>query len=174
MGTPLREIIEEHAGGMRAGKAFKACLPGGASTRFLPARHLDVEMDFDALRAIGHRLGTGGVIVFSQDVCLVAATLNLVEFFARESCGLCTPCREGLPFIRELLRRIEGGEGRADFVPLLRRMSEQMAKSYCAFAPGAAEPVLGLLDDFVDEVHEHIARRRCPFPKHAEGGDDHA
>jgi len=163
MGTPLREIIEEHAGGLLAGSEFKTCLPGGASTCFLGKEYYDVEMDFEGLKKCRNRLGTGAVIVFDQKTCLVGATLNLIEFFVRESCGWCTPCREALPFIRDLLWRIETGEGREEFIPMLRRMSQHTWKSYCAFAPGATMPVTSLLDYFLDEVNEHISQRKCPF-----------
>jgi NADH-quinone oxidoreductase subunit F len=162
-GTTLREIVEVHAGGMQPGYEFKACLPGGASTRFLPREHLDVPMAFEPLKEIGHRLGTGAIIVFDHRTCLVAATLNLIEFFARESCGWCTPCRDGLPFIRDLLSRLEAGEGEEEFLPMLRRMSEHLWNSYCAFAPGAVSPVESLLTYFEPEVREHLERRRCPF-----------
>jgi len=163
MGTPLREIIEEHAGGLLVGSEFKTCLPGGASTCFLGKEYYDVEMDFEGLKKCRNRLGTGAVIVFDQKTCLVGATLNLIEFFVRESCGWCTPCREALPFIRDLLWRIETGEGREEFIPMLRRMSQHTWKSYCAFAPGATMPVTSLLDYFLDEVNEHISQRKCPF-----------
>ena len=95
-------------------------MPGGASTAFMPAKYYDVEMDFEALEKVGHRLGTAAIMVFDQKTCLVAATLNLIEYFARESCGYCTPCREGLPFIRDLLWRLEAGEGREEFIPMLQ------------------------------------------------------
>jgi NADH-quinone oxidoreductase subunit F len=163
LGVRLSEIIEEHAGGMPQGSEYKACLPGGASTRYLPRQFYDIEMDFEAMHKVGHRLGTGAVMVFDQKTCLVAATLNLMEFFARESCGWCTPCREGLPFIRDILRRIESGEGREEFVPMLERMSKHLWNSYCAFAPGAASPVESLLTYFGDEVEEHIKQKGCPF-----------
>lgn len=164
-GTSLREIIEDHAGGMLPGFEFKTCLPGGASTRYLPKGFYDVAMDFESLAKIGagHRFGTGAIMVFDQQTCLVAATLNLLEFFSRESCGFCTPCREGLPYIQDLLWRIENGEGREDFIPLLKSMSGWMDKAYCAFAPGAATPVLGLIEDFEEEVREHISQKKCPF-----------
>jgi NADH-quinone oxidoreductase subunit F len=164
-GTPLREIIEEHAGGLPAGSDYKTCLPGGASTRYLPKKYYDIEMDFESLGKIGpgHRMGTGAIVVFDHKTCLVNATLNLIGFFARESCGWCTPCREGLPFIRDLLWRIEYGEGKEEYISMIRRMSGHMRKAYCAFAPGATATVDGLLEDFVDEVHVHIARKRCPF-----------
>ena len=97
MGTSLREIIFEHAGGMKKGREFKACQPGGASTKLMPAKHLDVDMDFESLAKIGHRLGTGAIIVFDQGACLVSACLNLLTFFARESCGWCTPAGRACP-----------------------------------------------------------------------------
>jgi NADH-quinone oxidoreductase subunit F len=165
MGVRLREVIEEHAGGMPQDSEFKACLPGGASTRYLPKEFYDIELDFEAMRKVGHRLGTGAIMVFDQKTCLVAATLNLIDFFARESCGWCTPCREGLPYIRDILGRIEGGEGRAEFVPMLQQMSKHLWSSYCAFAPGAVSPVESLITYFGDEVHEHIEQKGCPFRK---------
>lgn len=167
-GTPLREIIFQHAGGMKDGRAFKACLPGGASSRYLVAEELDLAMDFESLQRAGRRLGTAAVIVFDERACLLAATLNLIEFFARESCGWCTPCREGLPYMRYLLGEIEAGRGREEYIPLLKRMARQMDHTYCAFAPGAAAPVESLLTYFEDEVREHILRGRCPLP--ADGG----
>ena len=157
------QIIEESAGGLPAGLEFKACLPGGASTRYLTKEHYDVEMGFDTLQAVGNRLGTAAIMVFDHKTCLVAATLNLIQFFARESCGWCTPCREGLPYIRDLLWRIEHGEGREEFIPMIRDMCKYSWNSYCALAPGATSPVESLLTCFEDEVREHISQRKCPF-----------
>ncbi|MFO7496135.1 MAG: NADH-ubiquinone oxidoreductase-F iron-sulfur binding region domain-containing protein [Desulfobacterales bacterium] len=163
MGVPLREIIETHAGGMLPGSTFKACLPGGASTRFMPREFYEIPMDFESLQQAGHRLGTGAIMVFDHKTCLVAATLNLITFFARESCGWCTPCREGLPYIRDLLARIEDGRGEPEFIPMLQRMGEHLWRSYCAFAPGAASPLESLLTYFEDEVQAHIRLGRCPL-----------
>ncbi len=163
MGVRLRGIIEESAGGLPAGSEFKACLPGGASTRYLTKEHDNVEMDFDTLAAVGHRLGTAAIMVFDHKTCLVGVTLNLMQFFARESCGWCTPCREGLPYIRDLLWRIEHGEGREEFIPMIRDMCKNSWNSYCALAPGAASPVESLLTCFEDEVREHIRQRKCPY-----------
>jgi NADH-quinone oxidoreductase subunit F len=163
IGVRLSEIIEVHAGGMLAGSEYKACLPGGASTGFLPREYYDIEMDFDPLRNIGNRLGTGAIMVFDHKTCLVGATVNLIEFFARESCGWCTPCREGLPYILDLLKRIEHGDGEPAFIPMLGRMSKYLWNSYCAFAPGAVAPVESLLKHFADEIQEHIQQRKCPF-----------
>jgi NADH-quinone oxidoreductase subunit F len=163
MGTRLSEIIEDSAGGMPPGSELKAFLPGGASTALLPKKFYDVVMDFESLKGVGHRLGTGAIIVFDQKTCLVGATMNLMEYFARESCGFCTPCREGLPYIRDLLGRIDDGEGEEEFVAILRQMVTHMPKSYCAFAQGAVEPLSGLLEFFEGEILEHISQRKCPF-----------
>ncbi len=163
MGIKLSEIIEEYAGGMKPGSEFKACLPGGASTRFLPASLYDINMDFGSLSKAGHRLGTAALMVFDQNTCLVKATLNLIDFFVRESCGWCTPCREGLPYVRDLLWRIENGEGESWFIDKLDVMCRHMYKAYCAFAAGAASPVQGLVADFRDELTAHIEGGRCPF-----------
>ena len=163
IGVGLSEIIEAYAGGMQPGSEFKACLPGGASTGFLPRQYYDIEMDFDALRDVGNRLGTGAIMVFDQKTCLVAATVNLIEFFARESCGWCTPCREGLPYILDLLKRIERGDGEPAYIPMLESMCKHLWSAYCAFAPGAVAPVESLLEHFEKEIQEHISQKKCPF-----------
>ena len=163
MGVRLSEIIEAFAGGMLAGSEYKACLPGGASTGFLPKEHYDIEMDFEPLKSVGNRLGTGAIMVFDHKTCLVGATLNLTEFFVRESCGWCTPCREGLPYIRDLLLRLENGDGHKEFIPLLEEMGKHLWSSYCAFAPGAVAPLQSLLMHFREEVEEHIRQKKCPF-----------
>jgi NADH-quinone oxidoreductase subunit F len=163
MGIPFREILEEVAGGMSPGSELKAFIPGGASTAFLPVKFIDVAMDYDGLKEIGHRIGTGAIMVFDHHTCIVGATLNLMEYFARESCGFCTPCREGFPYIRDLLWRIEKGEGKEEYIAMLQEMGGHMDKAYCAFAPGAAEPLLSMLKYFEDEIREHISQRQCPF-----------
>ncbi len=163
MGTRLSEIIEGSAGGMLPSTEFKSFLPGGASTALLPKKFYEIAMDFEILKGAGHRLGTAAIIVFDDQTCLVGATLNLMEYFARESCGFCTPCREGLPYVKDLLWRIENGEGEESFIPMLRQMADHMPKAYCAFAAGAVEPLNGLLRYFEEEVREHISQRKCPF-----------
>jgi NADH-quinone oxidoreductase subunit F len=165
MGIRLSEIIEKHAGGMQAGSTFKACLPGGASTGYLPEAHYHIAMDFQSLKDIGNRLGTGAIMVFDHSTCMVGATLNLTAFFARESCGWCTPCREGFPYLLDLLRRIENGQGEKAFIPIILEMCQQLWNSYCAFALGGVAPIESLLTYFEDEVLEHIRLQRCPFKK---------
>lgn len=163
LGTTLGAIIDGPCGGMRPGSSFKACIPGGASTPYFTTEQWQVAMDFDPVAKAGSRLGTGGIVVFDQDTCMVAATLNLIRFFARESCGWCTPCREGLPFVQHILERIEQGVGRADDVAILREHVQRLNYAFCALAPGAMGPVEGMLRLFGDEVDDHIRRGACPF-----------
>jgi NADH-quinone oxidoreductase subunit F len=163
MGVTLREIIMDRCGGMREGSSFKACIPGGASTPYFISDHLDVPMDFDPVAKAGSRLGTGGVVVFDQQTCMVAATLNLIRFFARESCGWCTPCREGLPYVEEILTGLEEGRGEMADLEILREHVHYLTYSFCALAPGAMGPVEGLLRLFEDEVREHVVKRHCPL-----------
>ena len=163
LGIPLSEIIEDFCGGIKDGGNFKACLPGGASTGFLTPDHYHIPMDFESLKKAGNRLGTGAIMVFDHHTCLVAATLNLTEFFKRESCGWCTPCREGFPYLRDLLDRIENGQAEAEFIPMIKTMCAHLWKAYCAFAPGGVGPIESLLEHFEDEVMAHIKEKRCPF-----------
>ena len=163
LGIRLGEVIDGPCGGMRSGSQFKACIPGGASTPYLTREHWDVSLDFDPVAAAGSRLGTGGIIVFDQNSCMVAATLNLIRFYARESCGWCTPCREGLPLVRHILERIEAGSGRSDDIEILRQHVQQLNYAFCALAPGAMGPVDGLLRHFESEIREHISLGHCPF-----------
>lgn len=164
LGIPLREVVEEFGGGVRGGKKFKACLPGGASTPYLTAEHLDLMMDFNPLETVKSRLGTAGVTVFDEDTCMVAATRNLNQFFARESCGWCTPCRDGLATVSWLLDRIEFGQGTMDDLEMLKDHVRNISgRSFCALAEGAMGPVEALLRLFEDEVIDHIRKGGCPF-----------
>ncbi|ACM19626.1 NADH dehydrogenase I, F subunit [Geotalea daltonii FRC-32] len=163
MGMTLGEIIDGPCGGMLPGRKFKACIPGGASTPFFTADHFAVPMDFDAVAKAGSRLGTGGIVVFDENTCMVGVTLNLIRFFARESCGWCTPCREGLPFVHEVLTRMEQGRGREEDLEILSEHVHYLNYSFCALAPGAMGPVEGLLRLFKDEIREHIRKNGCPF-----------
>jgi NADH-quinone oxidoreductase subunit F len=165
LGMPLGEIIDGPCGGMRTGSRFKACIPGGASTPYFTGEHWQVPMDFDPVAKAGSRLGTGGIIVFDQTTCMVAATLNLIRFFARESCGWCTPCREGLPYVQHILERIEEGRGESGDIQILHDHVKQLNYAFCALAPGAMGPVDGLLRHFEDELLEHISSHACPLGK---------
>ena len=163
LGMTLGEIIDGPCGGMRPGSRFKACIPGGASTPYFTAAHRKVSMDFDPVAKAGSRLGTGGIVVFDQSTCMVAVTLNLIRFFVRESCGWCTPCREGLPFVLHTLERIESGRGEARDIGILREHVQMLNYAFCALAPGAMGPVEGLLRLFGEELESHISAKKCPF-----------
>lgn len=163
IGVPLRELIEEHAGGLHLDYKFKACLPGGASTPLMSHDHLDVEMDYDTVAAAGSRLGTGCITVLDDSCCIVRAMINLMTFFARESCGWCTPCRDGLPYLLDILKRIEDGTATGDDIARMEESCDVIyPNTFCAFAPGAVDPVKSMMRLFKDEVEEHMKQRRCP------------
>jgi NADH-quinone oxidoreductase subunit F len=165
MGTPLRALIEEHAGGMREGVQFRGALPGGGSTDFLVAEHLDVPMDFSAVQAAGSRLGTGTVIVLDDQTCPVGMVQNLEHFFAQESCGWCTPCRDGLPWTAKVLAAIEAGDGQMHDLERLSLHSKLLGpgNTFCALAPGAVEPLQSALKYFREDFERHIREHRCPW-----------
>ena len=165
IGTPLREIIEEHAGGMREGYHFRGVIPGGASTDFLVEEHLDLPMDFNHVQKAGSRLGTGTMIVLDDRTCPVGMVLNLERFFARESCGWCTPCRDGLPWVEKILDDIERGGGREDDLDLLHQHAKSLGpgRTFCAFAPGAVEPLQSALKYFEDDFRRHFTPTGCPY-----------
>ena len=165
MGTSLRELIEEHARGMKNGLRFKGTLPGGASTDFLVKEHLDIKMDFKSVAVAGSRLGTGTMIILDDQTCPVGFIHNLEHFFAQESCGWCTPCREGLPWIEKLLLSIENGEGRMEDLELLEMHTQLLGpgNTFCALAPGAMEPLQSGLKYFRDDFERHIHDKKCPW-----------
>ena len=165
MGVTMRELIEEHAGGMMDGLKFKGALPGGASTDFLVEEHLDVKMDFTHVAAAGSRLGTGTLVVLDDKTCPVGFVQNLERFFAQESCGFCTPCREGLPWVEKILNSIDHGEGTADDMKLLDFHTKYLGpgNTFCALAPGAMEPLQSALKYFREDFEKHIDEQRCPW-----------
>ena len=167
MGTTLGEILGEHAGGMRDGFALRGVLPGGASTSFLTPEHMDVRMDFTEPPKHGSRLGTGTMIVLDDKTCPVGMLHCLERFFSRESCGWCTPCREGLPWVTRILEAIEDGRGEPADLELLEQHVAGLGpgRTYCALAPGAMEPLGSGLKHFREDFERHIADRRCPYGK---------
>lgn len=165
MGTTIRELLEEHAGGMQDGLNFRGVIPGGASTDFLVEEHLDVPMDYTSIQKAGSRLGTGTMIVLDDKTCPVAMVHNLEHFFAQESCGWCTPCREGLPWAEKLLKSIEDGQGQMSDLDLLERQCKLLGPghTFCALAPGAVEPLQSALRYFREDFERHISEKRCPW-----------
>jgi len=158
MGTPIRDIIEGHAGGMRDGYKLRGFLPGGASTDFLLPEHLDVLMDYEAVAKAGSRMGTGTLIVLDDKTCPVQMVLNLEQFFAQESCGWCTPCRDGLPWTVILLQDIIAGHGRMEDLDTLSGLTRMLGpgNTFCALAPGAMEPLQSALKYFREDFVRYI------------------
>jgi NADH-quinone oxidoreductase subunit F len=167
MGTPIREILKEHAGGMQDGYKFRALLPGGASTEFVTEEHLDIPMDFDSMAKIGSHLGTGTMIVLDDKTCPVGMVNNLQRFFARESCGWCTPCREGLPWVSKTLQAIEDGRGQMSDLDILDEHTWLLSSghTFCALAPGAMFSLQSGLKIFHNDFERHINEHRCPWRK---------
>jgi NADH-quinone oxidoreductase subunit F len=165
MGTTAREILEQHAGGMQDGYRFRGLLPGGGSTDFIVEQDLDLPLDFSGLSKAGSRLGTGTMIILDDHTCPVGMCLNLERFFAQESCGWCTPCRDGLPYVAETLAAIEAGRGRPGDLDLLEQHTRLlgMGNTFCAHAPGAMEPLQSALRHFRDDFERHIREARCPY-----------
>jgi NADH-quinone oxidoreductase subunit F len=165
MGTTMREILEEHAGGMQNGYTFRGALPGGASTDFLISDHIDVKMDFDSVMKVGSRLGTGTIILLDDKTCPVGFVHNLIQFFARESCGWCTPCRDGLPWLEKILRALEQGKGDPEDIDILKSHCRLLGpgNTFCALAPGAMEPLQSALTYFREDFERHIQMKKCPW-----------
>jgi NADH-quinone oxidoreductase subunit F len=165
MGVTMRELVEVHAGGMKRGYGFKGALPGGASTDFLVKEHLDVKLDFKSVAAAGSRLGTGTMIVLDDKTCPVGFVHNLEHFFAQESCGWCTPCREGLPWTEKILLALENGKGRTEDLQLLETHIKYLGpgNTFCALAPGAMEPLQSALKYFKEDFDRHIQEKKCPW-----------
>ncbi|QJC31797.1 NADH-quinone oxidoreductase subunit NuoF [Enterobacteriaceae endosymbiont of Donacia tomentosa] len=152
-GTPAYIVLEKYAGGMKKGFKFKAWLPGGAGTSFLTKDHLNLPMDFVNISNAGSRLGTGIAMAIDHNINMISLLKNLEIFFARESCGFCTPCREGLPWIVAILTSLEKKRGSIKDLDLLKDISNQLidGKSFCAHAPGAMEPLRSALKYFLHE-----------------------
>src|SRR5258708_455449 len=165
MGVTIRELIEEHAGGMKNGFTLKGILPGGASTDFLTMDHIHTKMDFKSVARAGNRPGTGSIMSSDDATCPVGFVHNLQHFFAQESCGWCTPCREGLPWVEKILLSIENGEGREEDMELLQMHTQFLGpgNTFCALAPGAMEPLQSALKYFREDFENHIRGKKCPY-----------
>jgi NADH-quinone oxidoreductase subunit F len=163
LGFPLKRLIDETAGGIKDGKKLKAVIPGGSSTPVLRAEEAEkVTLDFEALAACGSMLGSGGVIVLTDDVCMVKALTILVQFYAHESCGQCSPCREGTGWAAKVLIRIEKGEGKEGDADLLLSIARNMAgKTICPLSDACAMPINSFVTKFRDEFESHIRDKRC-------------
>ena len=164
--TTLRELIFEHAGGVRDGQRVKAIWVGGSSVPVLGEQHLDTPLDYESLNAVGTFLGSGGCIVMDDSGSIVRATLRLASFYRHESCGKCTPCREGTSWIERILQRIADGEGRMEDLELLESIFGRISgKVLCALAEGAVAPISSALKLFRDDFVAAIEQGGTPRPE---------
>jgi NADH-quinone oxidoreductase subunit F len=166
MGMPLREMIEK-AGGMKNGRKLKGVIPGGSSVPVLTPDKLDTPMDFDSVLKAGSMLGSAGVIVMDETVCMVHMAVVTARFYAHETCGQCTQCREGTHWLHQILHRIEEGEGRmSDLDTLLSICSNMMGRTICVLSDAAAMPTDAFIKNYRSEFEQHITGKGCPF-RHA-------
>ena len=162
LGMPLSQLIQDLCGGMRDGLAVKAVIPGGSSVPLLPASMLDTGLDYESMNAAGTFLGSGGVIVIDDQTCIVDALYNITRFYEHESCGKCTPCREGTYWMSEVFERLEAGHGRERDIDLLLDVADNiLGKSFCALGDAAAMPVQGAIKHFREEFEHHVTHKRC-------------
>jgi NADH-quinone oxidoreductase subunit F len=164
--TTLRELVEDLAGGLRPDRQFKACWVGGSSVPVLGAQHLDTPLDYESLQAAGTFLGSGGCIVMDDSGCIVRASLRLAHFYRHESCGKCTPCREGTTWMEKILERMVDGEGRIEDLELLESLFRRIAgMTLCALADGAVAPIESAIRLFRDDFVRVIERGGSPRPE---------
>ena len=162
LGIPLREIIYDHAGGIRGGKKIKAIIPGGASTPMLTPDQIDVPMAFETLNQVGSELGTGAIIVMDETTCIVEAVRRLSKFFAHESCGKCTPCRIGSQRIYEIMDRLEHGEGKPGDIDLILELAIGIdGHTFCPMGAMLINPPRSAIRHFREEFEYHISHKRC-------------
>jgi NADH-quinone oxidoreductase subunit F len=165
MDVTLRELIEQRAGGVRQGRTLKAVIPGGSSVPILMPDQLDIPASFDGVQKAGSLLGSAGIVVLDDTTCMVWLAENLLHFYRHESCGKCTPCREGTDWLHKVLRKIESGGGQLSDLDLLSSVSNNIAgKTLCAFGDAAVTPVLTTLKHFRHEYEAHIREGRCTLP----------
>lgn len=175
LGLNLMTLINDYCGGIRDGHKLKAVIPGGSSMPVLKAEECDVDMDFDALKNAGSSLGSGGVIVMDETTCMVDVCLNLLKFYAHESCGQCTPCREGMPWMARMLQRIKSGEGRPEDIELVLNVADyvggdidfsrgKLGKTICALGEAGSWPTIALINKYRDEF-EHFCKNHEPLIK---------
>jgi NADH-quinone oxidoreductase subunit F len=165
MNITLRELIEGYAGGMRDGRTMKAVIPGGSSVPILLPEQLDTQASFDGIAKAGSMLGSAAIVVLDDTTCMVWLAENLLHFYRHESCGKCTPCREGTDWLHKILQRIEHGQGQMRDLDLLASISNNIAgKTLCAFGDAAVTPVQTTLKHFRHEYEAHIREGRCTVP----------
>ena len=167
LGITLRELLE-HAGGVRAGHELKCWTPGGSSTPIFTAEHLDTPLDYESVAAAGSMLGTRALQIFDETTCVVRTVLRWSEFYEHESCGKCTPCREGTWWLVQILERLEAGRGTEEDLATLLDISDNiLGRAFCALGDGATSPITSSIAYFRDEYRAHVEQGRCPFDPHS-------
>jgi NADH-quinone oxidoreductase subunit F len=162
-GTPLRYLIEACGGGLKGGKRLKAILPGGPSSAFLPPDQIDVPLDYPSLQKSGSALGCGIVRLIPEGACMVEETLRLAEFFARECCGQCPPCRMETGVLKAILEKVQRGEGSADLLPQVEKVvAFSKGKGLCSFIGMPGPPIQSALRLFPEDFEAHLRDKRCP------------
>jgi NADH-quinone oxidoreductase subunit F len=165
LGTSLRELIYDIGGGIPDGRELKAIIPGGSSVPVLTAAEIDTPLDFDAMAKAGSMLGSGAVIVIDDRCCMVQLGLRVAQFYMHESCGKCTPCREGTRWMVQILEKIEDGRAEHEDLDLLLSVCDRiLGKCLCPLGDAAAMPVASYVDKFRDEFRRHVDDGACPFP----------
>ena len=164
LGISLIQLIDEYGGGILEGRSVKAVSPGGSSAAVLSIDDIDIPMDFDSLAQVGSMLGTAGVTVMDESICMVRVAHNLAHFYRDESCGQCVQCREGTWWLEMMLRSIEEGKGSMEYIDtILDACSQMRGTTICALADGCAMPVESIVNKFRDEFEEHVKLGKCPF-----------
>ena len=163
LGFPMRKLIEDVAGGVPGGKKLKAVIPGGSSCPVLSADEIDVALDYDSVAKIGSMLGSGGMVVMDEDTCMVDLARRIMHFYAHESCGWCIPCREGTAWLRKMLDRFHEGNGRAEDIPLIGELSQNMlGRTFCALGDAAALPTISIVKKWRNEFEDHL-HGKCAY-----------
>jgi NADH-quinone oxidoreductase subunit F len=166
MGYNLKKMIYEVAGGIRGGRKLKAVVPGGSSTPVLLPEEINIGMDFDQVGKAGSMLGSGGVVVLDETVCIVEFALRTIKFYQHESCGWCIPCREGTDWLKKTLTRFHAGAGEARDIDNIRYLAENMlGRTFCPLGDAAAMPTIAFVKKFRQEFEDHLDGKPCPYAK---------
>ncbi len=168
MGYNLKKLIYEVGGGIRGGRALKAVVPGGSSTPILLPNEIDIGLDFDQVGKAGSMLGSGGVVVLDETVCMVEFALRTIKFYQHESCGWCIPCREGTDWLKKTLTRFHAGAGEARDINNIQYLAENMlGRTFCPLGDAAAMPTIAFVKKFRQEFEDHLDGKPCPYAKHS-------
>jgi NADH-quinone oxidoreductase subunit F len=164
LGYPMMKLINEDCGGIWKGRKLKAAFPGGSSAPVLTAEECNVNLDFDSLAKAGSMLGSAGLMIIDDSTCILRVAIRTSHFYQVESCGQCTPCREGSMWLKDLHYRLEKGEGKLGDLDLIEDICNNMdGTTICAFGEATAWPLRSMVKKFRTEYEQHVTEKRCPF-----------